>query len=127
MERFDKASATALMASIEHELELLLNKNGLKLSRISGVTDGDSVLTVKLELQTEGGMSREAQTFTIQAGLYGLKPSDLGKHFRMDGREFSLEGSSPRASQRPLVVRDVRTGKRYRAAAEVVRRALKEA
>jgi len=77
----------------------------------------DSQVTFKVQIQKAGAESPEVEAYrmaTQYASIGGLKADDLGKEFSdMQGRRFTIVGYRQNARTRPILGRDVVSGKEY--------------
>lgn len=112
---------------LDAELAEVGKRLGLKLTL--GRCKYGETMEFKLEVakvQADGtAPSREAETFKRGAALYGLQPSDLGRHFRGNGgQEFVIVGLNPRAHKMPIIGKRVYDGKRFKFSAASVKMGL---
>jgi hypothetical protein len=81
--------------------------------------------TFKLEVaaKREDGtvVSKEAEDFKRFAKLEGFSPSDLGRKFISNGSEFEVCGYKARSYKRPILAKEIRTGKIYKFTSESIR------
>lgn len=122
----DKQFANALAREAEEVLQVLAEKHGLTVKWKGGTIDGPSV-TMKMEFAETGEagviMSREAVDFQRYAVRYDLDPDDLGAAFMASMGRVVIVGLKPRATKMPILV-ETEDGKRYKMAAEAVKRGL---
>lgn len=67
-------------------------------------------------------VTKEAEDFKRFAALEGLQPSDLGRRFASNGGQFEVCGYAPRSYKRPILAKDVRTGRIFKFTSDTVRR-----
>jgi len=72
---------------------------------------GDTA-TFKLEVQTVGGLSKEAQAFNELASAIGMEPDDLGRTLYIDGKEFKIAGYLTRARNNNILIESADSKKR---------------
>ena len=94
--------------------------------KVGNISYSDAYATVKVEASDIGedgvAVTKEAHDFKLMAHLYGLEPSDLGKSFKVRGREFTIKGLKPRSTKRPILVES--DGSMYKMSEVDVKRAL---
>lgn len=87
--------------------------------------EGFADMKVTISVASESGVteSRETLAFRQLAHLYDLKADDLGKTFKMGVNYMTIVGLNSRSERQPICLMD-QDGKRYRAAADSVKRSL---
>ena len=87
-----------------------------------------STFTFKLEgclIGDDGNaVTKEAESFTMLASSYGLKPEDLHKEFKNGGETFQIVGLKYRARKFPIQAKRLSDGVVYKFPADTVRFAL---
>jgi hypothetical protein len=73
---------------------------------------------------TTSGKSTEQADFEKYCELFGLKPSDYGKTFKSNGKEFMITGLNVRARSMPVIAY-CSDGKSYKFSEESIKRVLK--
>ncbi len=124
---FNSANAALLRPQIEEALASLAEEYGVRI-KIRGGSYSDGQCTFKLEVATIGETgevaTKEATDFKACAQLLGLKPDDLGRTFVSMGKTFAIAGYRSRASAKPIIAREVSSGKEYVFQLETVRKYL---
>jgi hypothetical protein len=104
-------------------LKVLADAEGLVVVARGG-TIGDSFAVLKFEFIAPGSTGQreteEIEAFRQLAGLYGLKPEDLGREVVLKDGVFKLAGINPRAERQPFVIARVSDGRKFRCRADVV-------
>ena len=125
IKNFDKTTCRDVSAAIEEALRPLGERLGLTFRPRGGSFSGTSY-TLKLECVagTDGDApaGRDAEAFRLYATRYGLTPDDLGRTFKVGGREHRLVGAAPRSHKKPLITEC--DGKSYKWPVETVARCL---
>ena len=87
-----------------------------------------STFTFKLEgclIGDDGNaVTKEAESFTMLASSYGLKPEDLHKEFKNGGDTYQIVGLKYRARKFPIQAKRLSDGTVYKFPADTVRFAL---
>lgn len=108
-------------------LESVGKKNGVKFSLGRGRYGGTfATLQVEIGLAGSNGqsVSRQSELFKKYAGSFDLKPTDLGRVFVVNGKQFKVDGLEPRRPVRPVLGTRVPDGKRFKFTAEQVKQGL---
>lgn len=83
---------------------------------VGGIRFSDANFTVKLEaaLIVDGEVkSKEAAEFEQYAGLVGLKPEDLGRQFKANGKMYTISGLKMTNHKYPIIATN-RYGQPYK-------------
>jgi hypothetical protein len=114
---------------IRTELQQVLDKhmNGLTV-KVLGAAYDNMQATFRVQIQREGAEAPEVHAFrqvTEWSSVDGLKAEDLGKEFTDSrGTRFTVIGYRPKAKIRPILCKDVVSGREYVFAAKDVARLL---
>lgn len=65
------------------------------------------------------GASKEGDDFKKYAGIYGLKPEQLGQKFTVAGNEYEVVGLKTRAQKLPLIAKRA-DGRRFKFSVKVI-------
>ena len=98
-------------------LQTTAEQFGLAVKHAGGnFTASSAVLKFEFAVKAENGqaVSREAEAFTRCATIYGLKPTDLGRTFCMNGKHFKICGLNRNAVKMPILASALTTGKVFK-------------
>lgn len=112
----DRSSLRVISAEMETALAGIAAKYGISIEKAGG-TFGytNAVVKFKLAVSQNGKFITKEQTdFELYASSYGLKKTDLGKQFKYANRKFEIIGLNSRASRRPILAKDISSGKVFR-------------
>ena len=86
---------------------------------------GSANATLKFELSdiTSDGevLTPEAQSFKVNAALYGLHPDDLYGTFNFEGSQYRITGLKTRRPKFPICVENVKTEQRHKFPESIMR------
>lgn len=123
----DKAKVRQLRDQLEDHLKVIEADLGFKV-HVGNASYTNNSVTFKVEMASVADdgtvLNRDADAFRVNAGLFGLKPEDLGKVIRSHGKTFKITGIATRSRRCPILVEEVGTGKGYKLPAEAVKAAL---
>jgi len=126
---FTRKNLKEIRADIDEALVGVGEKYGIELSA-KNASFTPNTCTFKLELGVVGSdgvtSSKEAESYKVNAGLFGLDPNWLGETFTANGKTFKVIGLNTRAKKYPVVVQEVGSDGRYKFSAEGVVRAFRE-
>ena len=113
---------------IRSELNTILAKYGEEKGiqfEIGSISYSSTGFTTKLNATT-GESKEEADQVNWGKNCWavGLDRNDFGKHIEYDRDVYKLVGIKPRSTKYPIVVQNVRTGKRYKFTKSMVQREL---
>ncbi len=112
---FDRQQVRLLRDRMQAALDPLGSELQLKFIVGSASYTADNV-RFKVEAATikeDGQVVDQATTdFELLAPHYGLKPTDLGREFSINGRRYTLTGLKPRCRRYPILAR--RDGKTWK-------------
>jgi len=119
------------LARIRHAQETILaaiarELPDLKPGKVRVKYDVSGPFTFSVDLAPVVGgtvLSRERVDFQQLAALYGLRPEDLDARVNLNGTAYTIDGLLPRGSKFNVLLRAA-SGKRFKFAADAVRRAL---
>ena len=104
--RFDRATAREVGKRITEALATLADELGVSIE-YKGGSFSERSLVCKLEVACKGDsgevFSRTADDFKRSAWAFGLKPEDLGRTFKAQGRVFTITGLRSKATKRPIL------------------------
>jgi hypothetical protein len=104
--KMDRATAQEISKITQKALRDVFSAHGLDVTSDGGKFD-DHTFTPKVTFAVAGGIEeKEREEFERAARLYGVQPSDYGRVFKYQGREYTLCGVRPRAGKYPFVGRD---------------------
>jgi hypothetical protein len=119
----DRTKAKAITESMRQALKQVAEQHGISIvvGGCSFSTNNVKVSVTAAEKTSDGiALTREAETFKMDAERYGLTPDDLGREFSgYQGRMFKIVGSSRKSKSYPIIVEDS-DGKRYKFATSQV-------
>lgn len=98
--KLTKESCKGIMDQTEEYLQNTLK--GIKVTRLRGKYT-ESTLKLTIELQTEGGASKEALAWKKHCFKFLFAPTDLHKEFHYNGTRYRIIGLRPRANKRPIL------------------------
>lgn len=79
-----------------------------------------------LAVQADGRtVDKPASDFKRMASLYGLKPSDLGREFSINGKQLVLAGLQLRCRRYPILALGKHDGRKWKLPLDAVLRALR--
>lgn len=120
---FTRSNCGEVRAEMEKAFEKVAKKFDLNLSFGKGRFSTNE-FSLKLTLNTRsksGEMHNQIENdFIVNAVMYGLQASDLGRSFRSGGSQFTIIGAKPRNFKYPIIARGVRGG-RYKFPADAVK------
>lgn len=129
IKRIDKTACHTLRAELDKLLEPFGKQFGISIRTGSG-SYTDKTFTLKVEMATvdvDGNVqTKEAESFKLNAFMYGLKPEHLNQTFKSwQGETFEIIGLTPRSHKHPILAKNVDDGKTYKFSAEHVKTLLK--
>jgi len=102
----NKATLNAFRSDFEEAVKALEEKHGMTI-KLAGISYTDESFSSKVTFTNndENGnkVSQIAIDFQKQAGMYGLKASDLGRTFFSNGQSFTISGLKPRNHKMPII------------------------
>lgn len=122
---FDKPACQTVRRRIEKALSDIAADMGLDVSVSAGsFNDLNYKTRVEFSLKSTDGKTKEQIDFERYAPMYGLSPKDFGKTIKSMDRDFKIVEIKPKRSKYPVVLESVRTGRRYKMDADMVKSAL---
>jgi hypothetical protein len=112
----DRQLATYLSEQVEKVLQPLADELGVRIQRARGVFEPYK-LTMKLEIMLPGA---ERAEFERECAFFGVPKEVWGRLLTYKGKTYQVVGLMPRR-QKPLVLRQTLTDKRYLFAIEVLK------
>jgi hypothetical protein len=129
VKNLDKAGSTVVMNAALEALQAVAKEYGCTVSR-KGWTYGGSYAKVSFEfalVKSDGStMDSRAVAFVEAAGLFGLKPTDLGRIINIKGELFKITGFKPRSTRYPVVLERVKDSRTFSLTLEGTQKVLKE-
>jgi hypothetical protein len=118
---------------IRDELNKVLEPFGKKFGLVvhagnATYSENNAVFKVEVNTVDQDGnaISREAEAFTKNAFVYGLKPEHLNQTFKsFHGESFEIIGLATRSNKYPILAKNLENGKTYKFPAEQVKALLK--
>ena len=123
---FNNQSIHGVMGAAEEALKAVGEKYGVSF-RFAGVSMTSDHASMKLEcsvLRKAGSLSREAEDFLHYCKMYGMEKEWLNKVFLSRNKEHRLIGLMPNRPKYPILVEEVRSGKKLLMTADGVKRLL---
>lgn len=121
MSGITRALAKQIGNELEEAMAAVAERHGMEL-QWKGVTYTTAgMVRPRCELKASGAAMNE---FAVNAPIYGLKAEDFGKQFVAQGRTFEVTGISTRSPKRPILCREIATGKNFKFTAEGAKRGL---
>ena len=113
--RFTNHNLDHISDRLKIALALIATETGLEIT-LDGCRYDNNTAKFKVVVKTvdEDGnaFDEDAANFTVFAGRYGLKETDLGREFRCGDNTYAITGLKPRARKRPILAKN-RQGKVY--------------
>ena len=122
IQHFDRATCNAVREAVEKALRPVAEEFGLTLTMRGGSFMATNYSPkIEFAVQGEGGivMGKEAESFKVNAFIYGLAPTDLGKSFTYGGQSYTITGLGKGKS--PILAKRVTNGKTYKFPPDVVK------
>jgi hypothetical protein len=113
IERFDKVAVKAARSALDGALAGAGFDLGLSM-RARGATYNDHVVTFKVEISIDGGLSKEGSDFIGHANVGNIPfvAEDLNAIITLAGKKFSIAGYKSRARKNPILIVNLDTGER---------------
>lgn len=129
IKKIDKTVCQTLRSELDKLLEPFGKQFGISIRTGSG-SYTDKTFTLKVEMATVDGegkvQTKEAESFKLNAFMYGLKPEHLNQTFTSwNGETFEVIGLVPRSQKHPILAKNIGNGKTYKFPAEQVKMLLK--
>lgn len=128
IKEFNKAECGKLGKAVEAELVKVGKRFGIDIQFRGGTFSG-SEFTFRVRattLDTNGAVKdKKAENFKKLASLYGMNPNDLGRTFTSGYSKYEIVGLNPSAHKYPIIVRDVKTNKRFKLSSDTVKICIK--
>ena len=126
MNALTPASLAILRADITAALATVAKTHGITIATGRCTYTGQTA-TFKLDIGTISGdgvaVTKEAESFTRNAVIFGLLPEDLGKSFVSGGLSFVVAGLKPASTKYPILARR-EDGKVFKFGEDTVKRLL---
>lgn len=114
----NKVVCGKIAGEIEEELQTYGYEHGVQITRGNAKfsPEGWMELTIRVALKDAQGnvVSKEAAAFKELAEIYDLKPEDLGREFRNQGKTFTITGLKTRSPKYPILARCKEDGRTYK-------------
>lgn len=127
IKQIDRATIRNIQSRLQQHLADLGKELGVTFN-VGNARYNETAATIKVEVATFGKKGevrdRAAADFEKYAGLFGLKPSWLGKTFDRFGVRYKIVGLRTKAHKFPVIVES--NGKRYKMDDESVRIRMQE-
>jgi hypothetical protein len=127
--RFDPSACDLLREQLNAVLSQFAESVGVQIT-LGKMRYQSNLVTVSLEVgvvneDTGVAASKAAETFKVNAKLFGFQADDLGKTFKVAGhmQTFTISGLAARATKRPILA-SADDGKNYSFASRSVLKAL---
>ena len=121
MVRLFRDRMQAVLDSLGHELHAKI-----VVGNASYTPDNASFKVEVAPVQADGQVvDKSASDFKRMAARYSLAPSDLGRQFSLDGKQFILTGLNPRCRRYPILARGREDGKAWKLPLDAVLFALR--
>lgn len=125
----DSHTARLLQQDMNEALHAVALKYGVKITAHGGSLPHPTEFIAKFKVNVVDAATGEAHTaearnFKNYAAVFGLKASDLGREFMLNGKKFKLTGIMPNRPKFPILAVDAQ-GKRFKLTEDTVRAALK--
>ena len=129
IDKFNSQNIRDLRFELKEALRDISEKLGISLT-YGHCRFGRTTATIRIEaaVATEDGkpQTKDEAEFRQYAESWGLLPDDLGKVFKMGGREYKIVGGSKRARRYKVFIQRIEyDGKTYKATPNSIRIALK--
>ena len=129
IKKIDKETCKTLREELEKVLEPFGKKFGINASTGSGrFSENNFTLKVEMAVVDSNGnvKNKEAESFKLNAFMYGLKPEHLNQTFKSwTGESFEIIGLATRSSKYPILAKNLETGKTFKFPAEQVKMMIK--
>jgi hypothetical protein len=127
MKSFTRSDIVKLRSEIDAALAEVAKKNGIVI-QAGNATFNHLTATFKVELIAQGDdgqiVDKYGASFKALHTFLGMKASDLGSEFTLNGKNFILKGYSPKSRKFPFIATNVLDGKDYKLPNDSVKKAL---
>lgn len=113
---FDRAAHRTLSAAINQALKSVGDTYGVDLTCAGGL-HGTNKGMVKVEVVVRdngSGISGVQADFNRTCHWFGLKPSDYGRQFSVDGTIYKITGVNPNAPKYPIMAERLYDGRSFK-------------
>ena len=123
-----------LRVDMNEAIKAKLEEYGLEGEFLNGSFD-DELVTFKVDIKIAGAMDKQEKQLSNSLSWYvkyiaeelGVdKEEILNKEYRMGVTRYKLIGYNSKAKAYPIIMQDIKTGKKYKFAENMIRRAFTE-
>jgi hypothetical protein len=123
IQNVDRATCQMLGRELEQAIDEVLKRHGFERGRTNR-TYGE-YFGLKIQATRIGAEKPEASDWKRYAPLFNLPEDAIGKTISMGGRQFEISGLNTRAPKNPVMLREINSGKSFKAPASSVLFALR--